>query len=178
MNKAVFFLLCVLFALSCNTERKKKTDTDAALCCDTLSVITEKMQQEIDSLLSLVMYQEKKIKQLVADTQSLSYQPLKVNVMQGKFTSIGREDCFSLVFTDTSGTEWDFGSANNNLGIDLYSYNYTSDKFLFNKEFKDAEFRLYWAMLRNIVCEDGSEMPDKNQEYKEMPTILKAERLR
>jgi hypothetical protein len=178
MNKAVFFLLCMFFILSCNTERKKKTDTDTAFCCDSLSVLTDKMQQEIDSLLSLVMYQEKKIKQLVADTQSLAYQPLKVNVMQGKFSAIARNECFSLIFTDTSGTEWDFGSANNNLGIDLYSYDYTSDKFYFNKDYKDAEFRIYWAMLRNIVCEDGSEMPDKNQEYKEMPTILKAERIK
>jgi hypothetical protein len=178
MNRAVVFLLCMFFALSCNTERKKKTNTEAGLCCDSLSILTENMQQEIDSLLSLVLYQEKKIKELIVDTQSLSYQPLKVKVMQGQFTSIGRNKCFSLVFTDTSGTEWDFGSANNNLGINLYSYDYTSDQFYFNKEYKEAEFRLYWAMLRNIVCEDGSEMPDKNQEYKEMPTILKAERIR
>jgi hypothetical protein len=175
MKKLFLLILVSIFFFSCNTDKKKNKNNGKIGPCDSLTVVVNEMEQEKDSLLSLVLYQERKIQELVNDTQNVGYKPLNVNVLFGQFTSVSRDECFHLIFTDSSGGEWDFGSANNILGFDLYTYDYNKDEFYINPECLEKDYRVYWAMLRNIVCDEGQGAGNINQSYKEMPTILKAE---
>ena len=175
MKKIFLIILVSIFFFSCNTDKRNKKNNEKAGPCDSLTAVINEMGQENDSLLSLVLYQEIKIQELVNDTQNVGYKPLNVNVLFGQFTSVSRDECFHLIFTDSSGGEWDFGSANNNLGFDLYTYDYNQDEFYINPEYIEKNYRVYWAMLRNIVCDEGQGAGNLNQSYKEMPTILKAE---
>jgi len=179
MKRILLIILVLGFVVSsCNRDKKKNKNDDKTNYCDSLSVVINEMGQEKDSLLSLVLYQERKIQELVADTQNTTYKPLNVNVLFGQFTSVGRDQCFHLIFTDSTGVDWDFGSANNNLGFDLYTYDYNQDEFFINPEYLHKNYRIYWAMLRNIVCDEGQGGGNTPSTYREMPTILKAEEIK
>ncbi len=124
----------------------------------------DSLQNELDSCQMSLMFQSKF--------------PIELKQIKGKFISISQGDCFHILFRDSEGTEWDFGSANNSIPYELWEYDDETNKFSLAKKIIGKEFSLVLADLYAIRCNSAESYDAGNRHYIKMPTIIEMYEIR
>lgn len=125
---------------------------------ENLQIKIDSLQNELDSCQMGLMFQ--------------SVFPIELKQIKGKFISASRGDCFHLLFRDSEGKEWDFGSANNSIPYQIWKYNIATDEYSLSKKVINKEYHLVIADLYAIRCNSSESYDDGNIHYVKMPTIL------
>jgi len=100
-----------------------------------------------------------------------SQNTLKTFVITGKFTSIEMGDCLHLIFTDSAGKTWDFGSGVHHLPFKMSEIYQEQDEFKLKEEAKNQTYRLTLTELYGMIC-NGSDY--ENWTIEKTTTIIDA----
>jgi hypothetical protein len=149
MKKLLALSLFIILCLKANAQDNE---------IQKLQLKVDSLQNELDSCQISLMFQ--------------SNFPFPLTKIKGKFIEVSHGDCLHILFKDSEGTIWDFGSANNSVPYDLWEFDNKSGEFMISKNVKGKEFILILADLIAIECNSAGSYDEGRHRYIKMPTIL------
>jgi hypothetical protein len=186
--KNIILSICILAGFIGFSQSKSEQILELNSRVDSLNILLVEAKKEIAKQNRLILKSDSIIKDLQKENRNhlieskslyrkmdslntLLLNSIPTRTIEGKFIDVSMGDCFHLIFEDSNGESWDFGSAANLTDVDIYGSFFREGEEVWVIGLTQ-KVTLTIADLYGIICNSAGSYDEGRIEYEKMATII------
>jgi hypothetical protein len=186
--KNIILSICILAGFIGFSQSKSEQILELNSRVDSLNILLVEAKKEIAKQNRLILKSDSIIKDLQKENRNhliesnslyrkmdslntLLLNSIPTRTIEGKFIDVSMGDCFHLIFEDSNGENWDFGSAANLTDVDIYGSFFREGEEVWVIGLTQ-KVTLTIADLYGIICNSAGSYDEGRIQYERMATII------